>query len=141
MCAWVRLVSGITFWHQVYSKLKDWKLKWFKNLWEQKKQWVYKGSASTPQRLNWRGVVWSILVWPHLHRQVLLYDLKNKNSIMCKTQIHVQPLINIQSSNPCQFLHHKHLYLRSMSFFNFSNHIQFSNLWSFLTFSSPRPKT
>jgi hypothetical protein len=86
--------------------------------------------------LNWKEVVWSSLVWPHLHRQVLLYDMKNKNSIMCKTQIHVQPLINIQSSNPCQFLHHKHLYLRSMSFFNFSNHIKFSNLWSFLAFSN-----
>jgi len=49
---------------------------------------------------------------------------------ICKTQIYVQSLINVQSSNPdiCPFS-------------NSQICIQFSNLWPFLTFSNRRPMT
>jgi hypothetical protein len=49
-----------------------------------------------------------------------------------------------------RFQHHRHLYLRSMSFFKFSNRrpilkfisfFKFSILWPFLTFSNQRPMT
>jgi hypothetical protein len=69
---------------------------------------------------------------------------------ICKIQLHVQPLIDVQSSNPC----HRHLSLRSVLFTNsqlvsnsqiyvlfqiLKSGAQFSNLWSFLNFSNRHP--
>jgi len=71
-------------------------------------------------------------IWYYLYQGgVLLY--------ICKTQIDVQPLIDVQSSNHVRFLRHRHLYFRSTFFFSFCLNsqigVQFSNLWLFLTFS------
>jgi len=55
---------------------------------------------------------------------------------ICKTRIDAQPLIDLQSLNPCPISTSRtSVYLRSMSFF------KFSNLWLFLTFSNRHPMT
>ena len=79
------------------------------------------------------------------------------NTHICKTQILVQLLIDVQSSNICPISMSQtfvpHIYvifilkisnqrpiLKSMSFFKFSVR-RLSNLWSFLTFSNRCPMT
>jgi hypothetical protein len=87
-------------------------------------------------------------------RQWVGNSTDNKTKNICKTQIDVRPLIDIQSSNPCPIstsqTYEPQIYVSfsnsqiGVQFSNlcpFSNSqigVQFSNLWSFLTFSNRR---
>jgi hypothetical protein len=53
---------------------------------------------------------------------------------ICKTQIDVQPLINVQSTNYGRSLNHRYLFLRSMSFFKLSNRRPILKSMSFFKF-------
>ena len=61
---------------------------------------------------------------------------------ICYTQIDVQPLIDVQSSNPFPISTSQTSVTQIYVLFsNYQIGVQFSNLWPFLTFSNRRPMT
>jgi len=91
----------------------------------------------------------------HCYKEWFNFNLEHYTQYICKIQIHVQPLIDVQSSNPRPISTSQTsvpqiyvLFTNSQSVSNsqiyvlfqiLKSGVQFSNLWPFLNFSNRRP--